>query len=763
MTNFDYKAFAENMKEQAQELVPQEFSEEDKQYLLTTLYNFALMSGEVLVKENKLDENQVQLLIQIIAEWTFNKSCNLIQSQVPQGYWDNILQNIAFTIFQVGKEVFERNLEQKEILDKIEQNVEKCYKDALENLYSKNAISKEIMDKALANSCIGEIEQQAQKVSPSTQPKWETNHLKVYIAHIDFVHNETIQTKYKKMINTAFKTWLSAIDNKITYEITNDIMTSNINIAWEMIDSKPLGSCRFDYTDSNMLFSAEITIGLQMDKKGKIISTDNQVFHTMLHCIGIAFGVPQNQNTQDIMCIPHQYRVLDLSKNDINAIREIYGLAPSNKNSRFTKLISKGAIALVILGIIAKILRIVWRLQGANIMKIMPILKANILPIFIGIIGLVAIVGVAYYLITVHKIKKYENELEEVSNEMRDLTNTDKMYGRLGTDVLCLSVGEGLMCIIDPDQSSSFLAKNIAIRQRLTDALGYIIPNIRIVDCTKLDENEYTISLRGTQVASGYVYPNKVMVKAKDWDATGKEIPENATIGVAFDNEQCYWVDKADAEGLNYILPEDAIIKHEEDIYIQHVDKIMVNADVEKYLETVKAENPKLVETLLSRLDIEDIRDVFVNLIRERVSINDAPYIVERLSYHAREDKKPEYLSEQLRLDLALQICSQNVDEDNVIYATKLSKEWTKTLSDVGFEEGGRGLKFALNEAQKEDFIQEIGTQILKAKQITNKKVTLLCPKHFRLVLYRMLSEPLPDIIVLAEEEIQSGFKVEEV
>ena len=37
MTNFDYKAFAESMKEQAQDRVPQEFSEEDKTYLLSTL------------------------------------------------------------------------------------------------------------------------------------------------------------------------------------------------------------------------------------------------------------------------------------------------------------------------------------------------------------------------------------------------------------------------------------------------------------------------------------------------------------------------------------------------------------------------------------------------------------------------------------------------------------------------------------------------------------------------------------------------------
>ena len=762
--DFDYKAFAQSMKEQAQEIVPKEFSKENKQYLADMLYNFTLMSGQTLAKEGELKENDAIMLVQIISEWTFHKTCDLVRSQVPKEHWDNILQHIAFKIFEFGKKTMNGNFDQAEFLEDVEKQVNECYKMKLEELCESNAITKEILEEALTHSSIDEVaEENKQKFSPSTQPKWETNHLKVYIAHIDFVHNESIQNKYKKMINTAFKTWLSAIDNKITYEITNDIMNSNINIAWEMIDSKPLGSCRFDYTDTNMLFSAEITIGLQVDKKGKITSTDNQVFHTMLHCIGIAFGVPQNQNTMDIMCIPHQYKVLDLSKNDINAIREIYGLTPSNKNSRFTKLVSKCAIALVTLGIVAKILRIVWRLQGANIMKIMLILKANILPIFIGIIALVVIAGIAYYLITVYKIKKYENELEEVSNEMRDLTNTDKMYGRLGADVLCLSVGDGLMCIIDPDQSSSFLAKNIAIRQRLTDTLGYIIPNVRIVDCKKLEEKEYAISIRGSRVASGYVYPNKVMVKDYDWEAKRKDYPEDFIFGSSFDNEQCYWVNETDAKGLNYMLPEDVIIKHEENIYIQYVDKILVNADVEKYLEIVKTENPKLVETLLSRLDIEDIRDVFVNLIRERVSIKDAPYIVERLSYHAREDKKPEYLSEQLRLDLALQICSQNVDEDNVIYATKLSKEWTKTLSDVGFEEGGRGLKFALNEAQKEDFIQEIGTQILKAKQITNKKVTLLCPKHFRLIIYRTLSEPLPDIIVLAEEEIQSGFKVEEV
>ena len=620
MTNFDYKAFAESMKDQAQDLVPQEFSEENKQYLADMLYNFTLMSGETLAKEGELKENDAIMLVQIISEWTFHKTCDLVRSQVPKEHWDNILQHIAFKIFEFGKKTMNGNFDQAEFLEDVEKQVNECYKTKLEELCNSNEITKEILEEALTHSSIDEMAEE----------------------------ENSKKSKELKIDSKAYD------NEEVTYEA----------------EKKP-----------------------------------NFIIRHPWWCLFV---------------------IIPLMKFAVKIL------------SRYIDLHS----------------------------PIFVYLKANILPISIGIIALVALAGVAYYLITVHKIKKYENELEEVSNEMRDLTNTDKMYERLGTDVLCLSVGEGLMCIIDPDYSSSFLAKNIAIRQRLTDALGYIIPNIRIVDCTKLEENEYTISIRGTRVASGYVYPNKVMVKAKDWDETGKEIPENVTIGVAFDNEQCYWVNEVDAKGLNYMLPEDVIIKHEENIYIQYVDKIMVNADVEKYLEIIKTTNPKLVETLLSRLDIEDIRDVFVNLIRERVSIKDAPYIVERLSYHAREDKKPEYLSEQLRSDLALQICSQNIDEDKVIYATKLSKEWIKTLSEVGFEEDGRsgsGLKFALDEAQKEDFIQEIGTQILKAQQITNKKVALLCPKHFRLVLYRMLSEPLPDIIVLAEEEIPSGFKEEEV
>ena len=96
-------------------------------------------------------------------------------------------------------------------------------------------------------------------------------------------------------------------------------------------------------------------------------------------------------------------------------------------------------------------------------------------------------------------------QLENVRQNMQDLVNPNRMYERLGVDILSLQVGSNLLVIADPDQEGQLLAKIAALRQRVTDELGYILPNIRIMDSSALDANEYMISIRGNTVATGYV------------------------------------------------------------------------------------------------------------------------------------------------------------------------------------------------------------------------------------------------------------------
>ena len=152
-------------------------------------------------------------------------------------------------------------------------------------------------------------------------------------------------------------------------------------------------------------------------------------------------------------------------------------------------------------------------------------------------------------------------QLESVRQNMQDLVNPNKMYERLGVDVLALQVGSGLLPIADPEQEGQLLAKIAALRQRVTDELGYIIPNIRIMDSSALDANEYLISIRGNTVATGFVYPGKYMVIADQWDSTGKPVPPDAIKNVDPTYQaEAYWLDQQQIDPEDHLTAVDSEI-----------------------------------------------------------------------------------------------------------------------------------------------------------------------------------------------------------
>ena len=160
---FDYKGFAQNLTQQALELVPPEFNDAQKQYVANTLLNFSTVAGEALYNDTSLNFNAdtAVLITQIIAEWSFHKSVDLIRSGIPQQYWDPIMQKIAFTIFEVAKQAFKQSLPQDQILQLIEHHVRKTYVDSIAELQQKNLITEELRDRASKMSNIDDMMQQA--------------------------------------------------------------------------------------------------------------------------------------------------------------------------------------------------------------------------------------------------------------------------------------------------------------------------------------------------------------------------------------------------------------------------------------------------------------------------------------------------------------------------------------------------------------------------------------------------------------------------
>ena len=155
--NFDYETFAQNLAAQAKDLVPQDFTDAQKQYVINTLGNFSLLSGKALAEDPNLNfnEDQAITITQIIAEWSFHKSVDLIRSGIPQQYWDGVMQKIAYTIF--------------EILELIEHHVKKSYLEAITELKNKGAIDEGLMEFAATQSNMDKMAQEMQAQAAQQQ------------------------------------------------------------------------------------------------------------------------------------------------------------------------------------------------------------------------------------------------------------------------------------------------------------------------------------------------------------------------------------------------------------------------------------------------------------------------------------------------------------------------------------------------------------------------------------------------------------------
>lgn len=167
--NFDYESFAQNLAAQAQELVPQDFNDDQKQYVINTLGNFSLLSGKTLAEDPNLNfnEDQAVTITQIIAEWSFHKSVDLIRSGIPRQYWDGVMQKIAYTIFEIAKQTFSQNLPNDKILELIEHHVKKSYSEALQELKNKGVIDEGLMEFAASQSNMDRMAQEMQQQQQS--------------------------------------------------------------------------------------------------------------------------------------------------------------------------------------------------------------------------------------------------------------------------------------------------------------------------------------------------------------------------------------------------------------------------------------------------------------------------------------------------------------------------------------------------------------------------------------------------------------------
>ena len=367
------------------------------------------------------------------------------------------------------------------------------------------------------------------------------------------------------------------------------------------------------------------------------------------------------------------------------------------------------------------------------------------------------------------RAKSMQDEAGVVSDEVsaKDvLKKPESILGTLGLDPLSLKAGRNLIPLIDPAQKGALLEKITLIRYNIGQALGFVIPGVRVMDDLSLPPDQYIMEIRGTKIALGEIKMGHNLVELPLSQVKAKKLTGIETKN-PISGDPATWVLDESLEQLQKLeieakSPVDVIAEHFSEIIRRHADEIMTRQNVQSLIELVKNNNAAIVRELIpDLLSLGQVHKVLQLLVRERVSIRDLSTILERLADYAHLSRDINILAEYVRQSLARQICEVFTDKDGVITVVTIDPALEETLTGA-IHQSEYGSFLAVDPAVGEKILVQISGHAQNFKRMKLNPVILCSPRlrpHFK----RFIERSFPDLAVLSYNEIVPQVKVQSI
>jgi flagellar biosynthesis protein FlhA len=337
----------------------------------------------------------------------------------------------------------------------------------------------------------------------------------------------------------------------------------------------------------------------------------------------------------------------------------------------------------------------------------------------------------------------------------------ENVLSLLKIDPIEIEIGYALIPITDAHQGGTLLGRVTLIRRQMALDLGIVVPTIRIRDNAQLPPNQYSIKLRGAQVATGEVRANRLM--AMNPGTAAEEMEGIPAVEPAF-GLPAIWItpdQQQHAEMLGYTVvdPASVIITHLSEVIRAHAPSILSRQDVQTLLNHVKEDHPALVGELVpDLLALGDVQRVLQSLLRERVSVRDLVTILEAIADQARLTRDADTLAEHARQALARQITAQYAEEDGrlpvLALAPALQQDLVRNLLQTE-----RGAALHLDPVAGQRLLQSLRNGMERVAAAGHQPV-LLVPARLRLAVRRFVEAGLPTLVVLSYAEVALGTEV---
>ncbi|MDR1665065.1 MAG: flagellar biosynthesis protein FlhA [Clostridiales bacterium] len=361
------------------------------------------------------------------------------------------------------------------------------------------------------------------------------------------------------------------------------------------------------------------------------------------------------------------------------------------------------------------------------------------------------------------KIASIENEITTDDAEADEIRRPENVVSLLNVDPILLYFGYGLIPLVDASQGGDLLERVVMIRRQIALELGAIVPIIRLKDDIKLSPNQYTILIKGVEVASGEILFDHYMAMNSGY--VEEEIDGIETVE-PYMGLPALWISEAQrerAEALGYTVvdPPAIIATHLTEVVRSHLHELLSRQNVQQLIDNVKETHPILIDELIPKLmSIGEVQKVLAKLLKEGISIRDLVTVLETLADYAPITRDSDMLTEYVRQNLRRSI-SKKFFSTGVNTVITLDPQLEQTLtSNIQKTEVGSFVNIDQQLSQK--IFESLKREVGKLTTMGAAPIILTSP-FVRMYFKQLVEEIAPDLVVLSYGEIDQTSEVQSI
>ncbi|NDC64004.1 MAG: EscV/YscV/HrcV family type III secretion system export apparatus protein [Planctomycetia bacterium] len=317
-------------------------------------------------------------------------------------------------------------------------------------------------------------------------------------------------------------------------------------------------------------------------------------------------------------------------------------------------------------------------------------------------------------------------------------------------NAIAVDLGRGLASLLAG--AAPLVTLTGRLRTAIAADIGIVLPRVSFRDDPALPDRGYRVTIGGELFCEEEIPAGRLLAISRPGESPGVDGEEGTD---PLDGRRALWIAHARSETARRrgatVLDEAACVARALEAAVRRrADELLPRDAVARLVESLRASQPALVEQVIPRtLTIAKLHRTLQCLLREGVPIRPLSELLEVMADHAAEAQEPWQLAERVRRALARTICRRARDRQGRLAVVRLSPAAIEECSDP-----------SVVAPPSARLVADL-RRALRPVVERGAAPVLLVPGAVRRNVRDSLARQLPDLRVLAEEEVAGEGRVD--